>query len=175
MMKKISTILLIFCFIQFVSFCSAEDTDVIRHVDACKAIVEIMCIQISPSLDSFPPERHYEVLSKALASKGIDDFMNKSPDSPLTIGEMKEVFFKILSGKELEPVTENSFCCPIEYIAVLSLPSGQNITKEQFDNLSTCFSACAPEAVDVYIVPEADRLLPGGPDTSEERAASDIL
>mgnify|MGYP000076502366 CR=1 FL=1 len=155
-----------------IAFPFARGEESVRRVDVAKAIAEKICLDIMPGVSDFPDEEQYEIISNALASRGIDNFIGTNPDELFTIGEIEGLYYLITSGIEIDP-SDPRANCPVELISVFAVLPDSQLTSDDFQKVLECLPDCDSGAQD-YTAPPPPGFVPEGPDVIPEESAGEI-
>jgi hypothetical protein len=166
----------IFCLAVVVTglimFSFAQENAGLTRSEVARALVDQMCIEIIPDPAGLPEGESYEVLSNALASRGVNNFLDTDSDAPFTVGEMEEIYNGVAAPEGME-FTDARVKCPAELVDIFAKGADAKLNQGGFKKVLNCFPDCDPTA-EAYIVPAAPGFIPGGPQVPEDEPASEI-
>lgn len=143
--------------------------------DTASAIASQICLDIVPPLEEIPASERYGVLSNALASRGITDFLNTDPDDGFTVGAIQAIFYAItgysVGGNEEADPSDPKTNYKDVLASIFSLPSDTPLTLKNLQKVLGFFPDCDP-GVDPYVAPEVEAFIPGAPRAAPEQSSS---
>ena len=178
-MKKALLIISIMCLVVGVSVFSIaqaaqEISEPVNSFEASKTIMDKICLNIDPSLDSFAEEEQPGVVAEALLeADGISTFLGKDPEGAFTLGEMQEVFTALTEGKGREINYQvNRGLTPEALREIFSAPSDTPLTAATFSHILGYLPNCESDRVWTYMGPGVSGLV--GPMADPENPATQI-
>lgn len=149
----------------------------VTNGSAAGSIASQICLDIVPPLEDVPADQRYGVLTAALASRGITNFLNTDPDGSLTVGTIQSIFYAVTGyvvggNEEVDPSDPKSNYKDV-LAPIFSLPSETPLTLKNLQKVLRFFPNCDPD-VDPYVAPEIEGFIPGGPRITPEQTSSDI-
>lgn len=169
-------------FVPFVilSFCGvysyANETDLIISLDASRAVLENMNIQIESLPEDLTNEQYAEIIANVLATKGIDNFQGVAPDQIITIGEMEDVFYKVNDVAAADGI-ENTISkdnLPEELANIFDNAQNTDLSLNDLQIIISYFPAFN-ETVEAYQPPASPMEVPGGAMIIPEEPATPIF